>query len=175
MKHLVLTTALVAALGTSAFAQSAEELINDTATPGDVLTYGMGYGQQRFSPLDQINADTASDLAPVWVYSLNDSRGQESFPLLKDGVMYVTTHKSTMALDAKTGKQIWKTGVEYPAETPRVACCGIVNRGVAMLDGKIFRTTLDANVVAMDMKTGEEIWKTNSIDFKEGYSFTLTP
>ena len=89
--------------------------------------------------------------------------------------MYVTTHKSTMALDAKTGKQIWKTLVEYPAETPRVACCGIVNRGVAMYEGKLFRTTLDANVMAIDAATGEELWKTNSIDFKNGYSFTVAP
>lgn len=175
MKKLILTTALVAAMGSSAFAQTADELINDTATPGDVLTYGMGYGQQRFSPLDQINTETVSALAPVWAYSLDDSRGQESFPLIKDGVMYVTTHKSTMAIDAASGKQIWKTGVEYPAETPRSACCGVVNRGVAMFDGKLFRTTLDANVVAMDMATGEEVWKTNSIDFKDGYSFTVTP
>ena len=80
-----------------------------------------------------------------------------------------------MAVDAMTGKQIWKVGLEYPAETPRVACCGIVNRGVAMYDGKLFRTTLDANVVAMDAATGEEIWKTNSIDFKGGYSFTVAP
>ena len=175
MKLFCSALAVSVALAGSAFAQSAADLANDTATTGDVLTYGMGYGQQRFSPLDQINSDNAGALVPAWVYSLDDSRGQESFPLLKDGVMYVTTHKSTMAVDAMTGKQIWKVGLEYPAETPRVACCGIVNRGVAMYDGKLFRTTLDANVVAMDAATGEEIWKTNSIDFKGGYSFTVAP
>ena len=175
MKSIYPAIAVALAVSTSAFAQSADELINDTATPGDVLTYGMGYGQQRFSQLDQINADNVGQLTPAWVYSLDDSRGQESHPLVKDGVMYVTTHKSTMALDAKTGKQIWKTLVEYPAETPRVACCGIVNRGVAMYEGKLFRTTLDANVMAIDAATGEELWKTNSIDFKNGYSFTVAP
>ena len=175
MKSIYPAIAVALAVSTSAFAQSADELINDTATPGDVLTYGMGYGQQRFSQLDQINADNVGQLTPAWVYSLADSRGQESHPLVKDGVMYVTTHKSTMALDAKTGKQIWKTLVEYPAETPRVACCGIVNRGVAMYEGKLFRTTLDANVMAIDAATGEELWKTNSIDFKNGYSFTVAP
>ena len=156
-------------------AQTAQDLVNDTNNPSDVLTYGMGYGQQRFSALDQINTDNVGSLVPAWVYSLDDSRGQESFPLLKDGVMYVTTHKSTMAIDAMTGKQIWKVGLDYPAETPRVACCGIVNRGVALYDGKVYRTTLDANVVAMDAATGEEVWKTNSIDFKAGYSFTVAP
>lgn len=175
MKYLALTSALMLSVATGAFAQTAEELKNDASTPGDVLTYGMGYGQTRYSPLDQINTDTVGKLTPVWAYSLNDGRGEESFPLIRNGVMYVTTHSATMALDAKTGKQIWKTAVEYPAETPRVACCGIVNRGVAMLDGKLFRTTLDANVVALDAETGEEIWRTNSIDFREGYSFTVAP
>ena len=171
-----ISLALLLALGaTSVHGQTAEELINDTSTTGDVLTYGMGYGQQRYSPLDQINTETASQLTPVWAYSLDDSRGQESFPLVRNGVMYVTTHKATMALDAMTGKQIWKSSVDYPAETPRVACCGIVNRGLAMLDGKLFRTTLDAHVIALDAETGEEIWRKKSIDFKTGYSFTVAP
>ncbi|NRB05356.1 MAG: PQQ-dependent dehydrogenase, methanol/ethanol family [Rhodobacteraceae bacterium] len=175
MKSLYPAIAVALALSTPVYAQSADQLVNDTATPGDVLTYGMGYGQQRYSQLDQINADNVGQLTPAWVYSLDDSRGQESHPLVKDGVMYVTTHRSTMALDAKSGKQIWKNLIEYPAETPRVACCGIVNRGAALYEGKLFRTTLDANVVAMDAATGEEIWKTNSIDFKNGYSFTVAP
>lgn len=175
MKPIYPAIAVALAMSTPAYAQSADELVNDTATPGDVLTYGMGYGQQRYSQLDQINADNVGQLTPAWVYSLDDSRGQESHPLVKDGVMYVTTHKSTMALDAKTGKQIWKSLVEYPAETPRVACCGIVNRGAALYEGKLFRTTLDANVVAIDAATGDEIWKINSIDFKNGYSFTVAP
>ena len=175
MKIISSIWAVSLALAGSVFAQSASDLVNDTSTPEDVLTYGMGYGQQRFSPLDTINADNVSGLAPVWVYSLNDGRGQESFPLVKDGVMYVTTHNATMALDVASGKQIWKTSVDYPAETPRVACCGIVNRGVGMFDGKVYRTTLDANVVALDAATGAEIWKTNSIDFKGGYSFTVAP
>lgn len=175
MRTISLALAMSLAFGSTATAQTAQDLINDASNPGDVLTYGMGYGQQRYSALDQINTGNVGSLVPAWVYSFNDSRGQESFPLLKDGVMYVTTHKSTMAIDAMTGKQIWKVGLDYPAETPRVACCGIVNRGVALYDGKVYRTTLDANVVAMDAATGEEVWKTNSIDFKTGYSFTVAP
>lgn len=161
--------------GTSLHAQSLEDLKNDTATPEDILTYGHGYGQQRYSDLDYINTDNVGALVPKWTYSLNDNRGQESFPLLHDGIMYVTTHQSTVALDALTGKQIWKTMVEYPAETPRVACCGIVNRGAAILDGVLYRTTLDAYVVALDMKTGEEIWRSQAIEFRDGYSMTLAP
>ncbi|MFK7892832.1 MAG: PQQ-dependent dehydrogenase, methanol/ethanol family [Granulosicoccus sp.] len=156
-------------------AQSLDDLKNDENTPENVLTYGMGYSLNRHSPLDAINAGNVGDMRPVWTYSLADNRGQESFPIIYDGVMYVTTHTSTMALDALSGKQIWKSVLEYPAEVPRVACCGIVNRGVAILDGKLFRTTLDANVIALDAATGEEIWRTQSIEFKDGYSMTVAP
>ena len=80
-----------------------------------------------------------------------------------------------MAVDVKTGKQIWKTKVEYPAETPRIVCCGIINRGAAIYDGKIIRTTLDANVIALDAKTGKELWRQKAADIKEGYSMTVAP
>ncbi len=171
-----LCSALILALvAAPAGAQSLEDLANDQATPGDILTYGMGYGMTRHSPLDQINKDTVKRLVPVWSYSLGDNRGQETHPLLIDGKMIVTTHSATMALDALSGRQLWKTDIEYPAETPRVACCGIVNRGAAVLDGKVFRTTLDAYVTALDLNTGAELWKTKSIDFKTGYSMTVAP
>ncbi|MFK7744090.1 MAG: PQQ-dependent dehydrogenase, methanol/ethanol family [Roseobacter sp.] len=159
----------------TAYAQSAEQLLNDQQTPEDVLVYGHGYDQTRHSTLDQINTENAGDLRPVWTYSLSDGRGQESFPLIHEGRMYLTTHNATMAIDALTGRQFWKSTLEYPAETPRVACCGIVNRGVAMMDGTLYRTTLDAHVIAIDAMTGEEKWRTKSIDFKAGYSMTVTP
>ena len=159
----------------TAMAQSADDLINDANDPTTILTYGMGYGQTRHSALADINLENVSRLRPEWTYSLADSRGQETFPMIHDGKMYVTTHAATMALDLATGVQVWKTIVEYPAETPRVACCGIVNRGVALYDGMVFRTTLDAHVVALNAETGEEVWRTKSIDFKDGYSMTVAP
>ena len=177
MRHILFSATLAAmlCLASQGNTQTLADLVNDEATPGDVLVHGMGYSQNRYSPLDQINKQTVGDLRPVWTYSLADTRAQESFPLLHDGVLYLTTHNSTVALDALTGRQIWKTMVEYPPETPRVACCGIVNRGAAILDGRLFRTTLDAYVIALDMKTGEEIWRTHSIDFHTGYSMTVAP
>ncbi|MCY4190626.1 MAG: PQQ-dependent dehydrogenase, methanol/ethanol family [Rhodospirillaceae bacterium] len=125
--------------------------------------------------MKQIDKSTVQNLVPVWNYSLASNRGQESHPIIHDGVMYLTTHESTVALNPLTGKQIWKTKVDYPAETPRVACCGIVNRGVAIYQGKLYRTTLDAHVVALDAKTGKVIWKQKAIDFRAGYSQTVTP
>jgi alcohol dehydrogenase (cytochrome c) len=156
-------------------AQSLDDLKNDQASPGDVLTYGMGYGQQRYSSLLQINRDNVKSLVPVWAYSLADTQGNEGFPLIKDGVMYATSHNATVALDARTGRQLWKIPVDYPAETPRVVCCGIVNRGAAIFEGKLYRGTLDAHVIALDAASGKEIWRTKSIDFKDGYSFTGAP
>ena len=161
---LAVSAALLAA--PSAFAQSQADLENDVSTPGDVLTYGMGYDLTRHSAMTQINKETVKRLVPAWSYSLADSRGQETFPLVHNGVMYATTHNATVAIDALTGAQKWKTAVEYPAETPRVACCGIVNRGAAIKDGKLIRTTLDAHITALDMETGAELWKTKSIDSK---------
>ena len=170
-----LIAACAALIAGAASAQSLEDLARSGQDPGAILTYGGSYDLKRHSPLDQINRETVRRLVPVWTYSLADTRGQESYPLLKDGVLYVTTHQSTLAIDALTGRQIWKSVLDYPAETPRVACCGIVNRGVAMLDGKLFRTTLDAHVIALDMATGEELWRSKAIDFHDGYSMTVAP
>ena len=170
---LALLAVILAPLG--AHAQSAHDLINSAQNTENVLTYGMGYGLQRYSTLSQIDTRDVRHLVPVWNYSLNDNRGEESQPLVIDGVMYVTTHNATMAIDALTGRQIWKTTIEYPAATPRVACCGIVNRGLAAYDGKLFRTTLDDHVVAYDMKNGKQLWKSKAIGFKAGYSMTVAP
>ena len=108
-----------------AHAQSADQLIKGATDTSNVLNYGMGYNLQRFSPLTQINRDNAKDLVPLWNYSFADDRSEESQPLVYQGVVYVTTHNATMAIDAKTGKQIWKSKIEYPArsivwETPGI-------------------------------------------------------
>jgi alcohol dehydrogenase (cytochrome c) len=135
----------------------------------------MGYSGQRYSQLSSINRDNVKRLVPAWAYSMADNRGLEAQPLVKDGVIYITDHEKTVAIDALSGKEIWKNVLEYPPETTRVVCCGIVNRGAAMFDGKLYRTTLDANVIALDLKTGKEVWRTKSADPSEGYSMTVAP
>jgi len=171
----LLATALAIAPWAGSWAQSAAELEKGGADTANVLNYGMGYNQQRFSPLKQIDKETVKSLVPAWSLSLDDNRAEEPQPLVYNGVLYVTTHAATIAVDAKTGKQIWKTKVDYPPETPRIVCCGIINRGAALYDGKLFRTTLDAHVLALDAKTGKELWKTQVIDWKDGYAQTLAP
>ncbi len=135
----------------------------------------MGYNLQRFSPKTRSTKTTSRIWFQCGTTGYDDNRSEELQPLVYNGVLYVTTNSATMAIDAKTGRQIWKTKVDYPPETPRIVCCGIINRGAALYDGKIYRTMLDANVVALDVKTGKEVWKQNAIDFKTGYSMTVAP
>ena len=78
---------IAAAIFSGAQAQGLEDLKNDATTPGDVLTYGMGYNNQRYSPLKQINTKNVGKLQPLWAYSLNNPQGQESQPIVHDGVM----------------------------------------------------------------------------------------
>jgi alcohol dehydrogenase (cytochrome c) len=175
MKTALWAVGLALLFAPPAMAQTADDLARGSTDTSDVLNYGMGYSLQRYSPLTQINKGNVKHLVPVWNYSYDDNRSEESQPLIYKGVLYITTNSATMAIDAKTGKQIWKTKVDYPPETPRVACCGIINRGAAIYEGKLFRGTLDANVIALDAQTGKELWRKNVIDFKTGYAMTGAP
>ena len=132
MKRFAMAASLVISACSVASAQTTDQLVKGATDTSNVLNYGMGYNLQRFSTLNQINKDTVKNLVPVWNYSFNDDRSEESQPLVYQGVIYVTSHNATMAVDAKTGKQIWKSKIEYPAETPRIVCCGIINRGAAL-------------------------------------------
>ncbi len=172
---IALASAIGAGISVSVSAQSLDDLKKDHATPGDVLTYGMGYSNQRYSPLRRINKENVKGLAPLWNYSLNNAQGQESQPIVHDGMMFVTTHTSTVAVDPLTGLQIWKHELEFAPDVFKMACCGLVNRGAAILDGKLFRTTLDSHVIALDVKTGKQLWKTQVIDYKLGHAMTGAP
>jgi alcohol dehydrogenase (cytochrome c) len=156
-------------------AQSIADLRNDAATPGDVTTYGMGWGQQRHTPLMSVTPANVKRLVPVWNYSLDNSANASSQPLLIDGTMYIASHTHTMAVDAATGRQKWRTPIEVPADVAGFLCCGIHSRGLAALDGVLYRTTIDAHVVAISMKDGKQIWKVKAADYKQGYSMTHAP
>jgi len=173
--HPLLGAALLTLAMCGAQAQDDQALRNDAKSTGDVLTYGMGYNNQRYSPLKQINAGNVKKLVPVWAYSLNNTQSHESQPIVHDGVMYVTTHNATIALNPLTGKQIWKTDVELPQDVFKYACCGILNRGAAVYNGKVYRTTLDAHVVALDAKTGKQLWKSKAAEYTDGHAQTGAP
>src|SRR4051794_38297692 len=172
MKHLAALAVIALILSAAAHAQSQDELLRDGkgGSTDNVLTYGMGYHQHRYSALDQIDKRNVKRLVPVWSLSLDNNFGEQAQPLVYDGVIYVSNAKWTVAVDALTGKQLWRTAVDFPADTPRVVCCGVSNKGVALYDGKIFRTTIDAHVMALDQKTGKVLWKQKVADWQEGYS-----
>ncbi|MEQ1772500.1 MAG: PQQ-dependent dehydrogenase, methanol/ethanol family [Burkholderiales bacterium] len=173
MKKLL--ASLLCCTCTFAQAQTAEDLLSDGKNTENVTTYGMGYDQKRYSPLRQINTSTIKRLVPVWNTTLSNMLGEQAQPVIYDGVMYVTNAAWTFAIDVATGKQVWRTAVDYDPGTPRVVCCGVSNKGAAIYNGKVFRTTLDAFVVALDMKTGKQVWKEKFAEWKEGYSSIVAP
>jgi alcohol dehydrogenase (cytochrome c) len=177
MKTFAPAICVLALLSTGAAAQTFDDLKKDGngGSTDNILTYGMGYHQQRYSPLKQINKQTVKRLVPVWSVSLDNNWGEQAQPIIYNGVMYVTNAKATVAIDVATGKQIWKQTLDWPPETPRVICCGVSNKGAAIYNGKVFRTTLDAHVIAYDAKDGKELWKSKAAEWREGYSLTVAP
>src|SRR3979409_99447 len=118
MKRIALAAGLALLAPFGASAQTSDQLVKGATDTANVLNYGMGYNLQRYSPLTQINKNNAKNLVPVWNYSFADDRSEESQPLVYQGVLYVTTHAATMAVDVKTGKQNWKTTRRNHAQTP---------------------------------------------------------
>ncbi|MEY4729251.1 MAG: hypothetical protein RL020_409 [Pseudomonadota bacterium] len=177
MKATLNSVALIVSLAASsaAIAQSSNDLLNDSKKTDSVLVHGMGYAAQRYSALSSINTDNVGKLVPVWTQSMGSVLGQEAMPVLHDGVLYIPSHDATVAIDALSGKQLWKTGIEFAADVPKTICCGLVNRGVAIYEGKVYRGTLDAHIQALDAKTGKQVWKSKVADYKEGYSVTSAP
>lgn len=136
----------------------------------------MGLKAQRYSPLTAINRDTVEEVRPVWAFSLGGEkqRGQESQPLVKDGVMYVTgSYSRVWAIDARTGEELW----QYEARLPDgiMPCCDVINRGVALYDNLVIFGTLDAKLVALDKDTGKTVWKKKVEDYRAGYAITAAP
>jgi len=156
-------------------AQTVDDLRGDAASPGNVLTYGMGWGQQRHTPLKQIGPGNVARLVPVWNLSLNNSANASSQPLVIGDTMYVATHSDTIAIDAVSGRQKWKMPIDLPADVTGFLCCGIHSRGMAALDGVLYRTTVDAHVMAINMQDGKTLWRSKAADYKDGYSMTHAP
>lgn len=171
-------TALVAAMGLSfqVHAVTNEDILNDHHSVDRIVTDGMGVQKQRFSPLTKLNVDNVQDLRPVWAFSFGGEkqRGQESQPIVVDGVMYVSaSYSRVFAIDARTGDEIW----EYNARLPDgiMPCCDVINRGVAVYDNLVIFGTLDARLVALDKDTGRVVWRKTVGDYQEGYSITAAP
>ncbi len=175
MKQL-LATALLSCACVCAHAQTAEELINNGKNPENVLNFGMGYDLKQYSPLAQINKSNVKRLVPVWHFSLANLAGEHAQPTVYNGVMYVVNGNWTFAIDVATGRQLWRTPSGHDMAALRVAGGGALMRGTATIyNGKLFRQTLDAHVLALDMKTGKQLWKTKYAEWKEGYKGVVAP
>ena len=142
---------------------------------GSWLTFGGNYANHRYSPLTQLTPTNVGRLVPQWTFQTNTLGNFETTPILRDNVLYVTGPQNVAwAIDARSGRQIWRYRRELPA-TGLTACCGLVNRGFGVLGDKLFMTTLDAHLLALDMKTGDIVWDATLEDYKVGYAATIAP
>jgi alcohol dehydrogenase (cytochrome c) len=172
MKKILLGAALLGFWAAPRFAQTAQELINDGKNTENVLTQSMGYDRKSYSPLSQINKTNVKRLVPLWNASTMNDQGELSQPTIYNGVMYVINAKWTFAIDVETGRQIWRTAVELERGVTRAA----FHRGAATIyNGKVFRVTIDDHVLALDMKTGKELWNQKFADLKDGFYATGGP
>jgi quinohemoprotein ethanol dehydrogenase len=151
-------------------------IINADSEPGSWMSVGRTYHEQRFSPLKQINDTNAAQLGLAWSFDLDTARGQEATPLVVDGVMYFSTAWSMVkALDAKTGRAIWQYDPKVPKEYAVKVCCDVVNRGVAVWNGKIYVGTLDGRLIALDAANGQPVWSVQTTDTSMPYAITGAP
>ena len=165
-----------ASAASGAAAVDAERLVNAHNEPEQWMTYGGTYDEKRHSTLDQITTDNVGQLGLAWFADLNTNRGQQSTPLVIDGVIYVTEAWSKVnAFDARTGELLWHFDPEVPGEWGGKGCCDVVNRGAAAWNGKIYVSTYDGRVVAIDAETGEQVWETVHVDQTRNYSSTGAP
>ena len=144
--------------------------------PQNWLTHGRTYGEQRYSPLRQIDAGNVERLGLAWSVPMGTYRGLEATPIVVDGVMYTTATWSVVyALDAKTGRTLWTYDPQVPKAWGRYGCCDAVNRGVALWKGSVYVGTFDGRLVALDAKSGRKRWEVNTIDRSKPYTITGAP
>ncbi|HEY8003769.1 MAG TPA: PQQ-dependent dehydrogenase, methanol/ethanol family [Phenylobacterium sp.] len=145
-------------------------------TNAEWVSYGKGYSEQRFSPLDKINTGNVGQLGLAWYAQFDTDRGQEATPLMVDGVLYTTTAWSKVfAFDAATGKPKWSYDPKVNGAKGFDACCDVVNRGVAIWKGKVYVGTLDGRLVALDAATGKPVWSVQTTDPAKPFTITGAP
>ena len=155
----------------------AARIINADATPGEWLSHGRTYSEQRFSPLAQINADNVAELGLTWHADLPTRRGIETTPLMADGKLYVTgSWGHVLAYDARTGELLWHFDPKVPKDYGRHACCDVVNRGVALWGEHVYAASLDGRLRALDRDTGNVVWEVDTrLNDVDSYTITGAP
>lgn len=175
------TPLLLSAFATLALAGPAQvdgpRIIAADREPGNWMSHGRTYDEQRYSPLDRVNAGNVGQLGMAWTTKLDIDSGTEATPLVVDGVMYTTGAFSIVyAINAATGELLWKYDPKVPAENLGQGCCGPVNRGVAVWQGKVYVGSFDGRLIALDAGTGLPVWSVDTlIDRSKSYSITGAP
>ena len=183
MKRIPAVSGLAAALSLTACGPTprdrpvdADRLTNADADTAAWMTVGRTYAEQRYSPLAAINRQNVGDLGLAWFADMDTARGQEATPLIVDGVLYTATAWSKVfAFDAGTGQALWSYDPKVDGGRGFSACCDVVNRGVATWGGKIFVGALDGRLIALDAKTGAEVWSVVTVDQSQPYTITGAP
>jgi alcohol dehydrogenase (cytochrome c) len=161
--------------GALTFGQVTESALRASQTdPAAWLMYGRNYSAWRYGDLTEINTSNVARLTPKWMFQTGVAGKFETTPLIKDGLMYITAPSNhAFALDAATGRPVW----HYYKAPPRGVnlCCGQVNRGFAMLGDVLYKLNIESTLVAIDSKTGQQIWETTIDDYKKGYTATAAP
>ena len=162
--------------GRAARAVDDTALRNADGRPEEWLTHGRNYAETRFSALKQITAANVKQLGLAWSFDTDTTRGLEATPIIVDGVIYTTGSWSIVyALDARTGKLLWKWDPQVPGAFGQKACCDVVNRGVAVYKGKVYVGVLDGRLAALDAETGKVVWQINTVDQNQAYTITGAP
>ena len=153
-----------------------ERLAKADQEPGNWLMYSSTYNSWRYSRLDQVNTQNVKNLQVKWLFQGRHQEKFETTPLVVNGIMYLTRPENDVyALDAETGRVMWAYNHKNPERTYN--CCGKVNRGLAILGNRLFMGTLDMHLIALDAKSGRELWKTEMFDYTAsgGYAATGAP
>jgi quinohemoprotein ethanol dehydrogenase len=167
---------ICAARAAERFAITDDALLHAAAAPREWLTHGRDYAETRYSPLKQITSANVGRLGLAWYHGTATVRGLEATPLVANGVIYATAPWSVVfALDARTGALRWQWDPQVRKAVGRRACCDVVNRGVALYDGKVYLGVLDGRLAALDAETGKLLWQTQTTDPDEPYTITGAP
>jgi quinohemoprotein ethanol dehydrogenase len=142
------------------------------------LAYGLTPGETRYSPLKQIDTTNVGRLGLAWSYEIGPGGGnQEATPLYWNGTLYSITQWSVVyAVDARTGKERWRWDpeVNQTAVRPKI-CCGVVQRGIAIYQGKIIVPVVDGRLQALDAETGKPVWEARVSHSQDNYTLTMAP
>ena len=181
--HTIVWLGLLSGCSEGGPAETAGPVNTDTARiaaaqaePDQWLSHGGTYAEQRFSGLDEINDGNLDQLTLAWYFDFDTHRGQEGTPLMVDGVLYVTTAWSKVfALDAATGRELWRFDPKVPGSAGYNACCDVVNRGAAFYQGRVYVGTIDGRLIALDASDGRVVWSTVTVPPDRPYTITGAP